>query len=104
MVMYLGKVAEIASREQLYTRAEAPVHGRAALRGADSRTRTLGRQRKQIVLEGDVPSPINPPTGCRFHPRCPRFHAGTCDVDEPLLVRFGPGTWPRATSRSSAGR
>jgi ABC-type dipeptide/oligopeptide/nickel transport system ATPase component len=41
------------------------------------------------VLEGDVPSPVNPPSGCRFHPRCPRAVAGTCDVDEPALRGFG---------------
>ena len=52
----------------------------------------LGRQRKQIVLEGDVPSPVNPPSACRFHPRCPRFVEGTCDVDEPQLVFRGGST------------
>ncbi len=46
---------------------------------------TLGRARKQIVLSGDVPSPLNPPAACRFHPRCPRFVDGTCNVEEPLL-------------------
>jgi oligopeptide/dipeptide ABC transporter ATP-binding protein len=40
------------------------------------------------VLEGDVPSPINPPSACRFHPRCPRFQEGVCDVEEPLLRPF----------------
>jgi oligopeptide/dipeptide ABC transporter ATP-binding protein len=46
----------------------------------------LGRARKQIVLTGDVPSPINPPAACRFHPRCPRFVDGKCNVDEPQLT------------------
>jgi len=41
------------------------------------------------VLEGDVPSPVNPPSACRFHPRCPRFVEGHCDVEEPQLYRFG---------------
>jgi oligopeptide/dipeptide ABC transporter ATP-binding protein len=45
----------------------------------------LGRQRKTVVLEGDVPNPINPPPGCNFHPRCPRFHRGHCDVETPPL-------------------
>jgi len=50
-----------------------------------------GRLRRGIVLEGDVPNPINPPSACRFHPRCPRFHEGHCDVEEPALYDFGPG-------------
>ena len=49
----------------------------------------IGRHRKRIVLEGDVPSPINPPTACRFHPRCPRFVEGHCDVEEPALIHRG---------------
>src|SRR5262249_27237951 len=51
----------------------------------------LGRARQQIVLEGDVPSPLNPPSACRFHPRCPRYVEGKCDVEEPLLRSFGEG-------------
>ena len=68
-------------------------------------TPSSAAQRKRIVLEGDVPSPINPPTACRFHPRCPRFHEGVCDVDDPPLrdVRRR-ATRPPATTRSSAGR
>jgi oligopeptide/dipeptide ABC transporter ATP-binding protein len=49
----------------------------------------LGRKREAIVLEGDVPSPVNPPSACRFHPRCPRFVEGHCDVEEPPLYPFG---------------
>ena len=76
MVMYLGKLVETAPPAPSSTRAEAPVHRRAALGGAGPDP-DLGRARQRIVLEGDVPSPINPPSGCRFHPRCPRFVAGT---------------------------
>jgi oligopeptide/dipeptide ABC transporter ATP-binding protein len=50
----------------------------------------LGRRRKQVVLEGDVPSPVNPPSACNFHPRCPRFHAGHCDVETPALRPLAP--------------
>ncbi len=66
----------------------APVHGRAALGGPDPEP-GVARARKPVVLEGDVPSPINPPSACRFHPRCPRFQPGTCDVDEPQLTPAG---------------
>ena len=41
------------------------------------------------MLEGDVPSPLNPPPACHFHPRCPRFHEGVCDVDDPTMQSFG---------------
>ena len=43
------------------------------------------------MLSGDVPSPIAPPAACVFHPRCPRFHAGTCNVETPPLRELGPG-------------
>jgi oligopeptide/dipeptide ABC transporter ATP-binding protein len=90
MVMYLGKIAEIAAGSTLYTEPKHPYTG-ALLSAVPIPDPRLGRERTQIVLEGDVPNPINPPAACRFHPRCPRFHPGTCDVDEPLLRPFGPG-------------
>jgi len=90
MVMYLGKIAEIADGSTLYTEPKHPYTG-ALLSAVPIPDPALGRARKAIVLEGDVPNPINPPTACRFHPRCPRHHAGTCDVEEPLLRPFGPG-------------
>jgi oligopeptide/dipeptide ABC transporter ATP-binding protein len=90
MVMYLGKVSEIATRQQLYSEPKHPYTG-ALLSAVPIPNPELGRQRKGIVLEGDVPSPINPPAACRFHPRCPRFHEGHCDVEEPPLYEFGEG-------------
>jgi oligopeptide/dipeptide ABC transporter ATP-binding protein len=90
MVMYLGKVAEVASREQLYTLPKHPYTG-ALLSAVPIANPQLGRQREAIVLEGDVPSPVNPPSGCRFHSRCPRFVEGHCDVEEPPLYSFGGG-------------
>jgi oligopeptide/dipeptide ABC transporter ATP-binding protein len=88
MVMYLGTVSEVASRDQLYNEPKHPYTG-ALLSAVPIPNPELGRARKQIILEGDVPSPLNPPAACRFHPRCPRFHEGHCDVVPPPLYPFG---------------
>jgi len=118
MVMYLGKVAEVAPRDVLYTEPKHPYTG-ALLSAVPIANPDIGRQREAVVLEGDVPSPVNPPSGCRFHPRCPRFVEGHCDVEEPPLYQFGKSQaaachyplerWPmtaeemrRAGSRTSA--
>jgi oligopeptide/dipeptide ABC transporter ATP-binding protein len=85
MVMYLGKPVETGTKLELYDAPKHPYTG-ALLSAAPIADPTLGRARKQIVLTGDVPSPLNPPEACRFHPRCPRFVDGKCNVDEPLLT------------------
>ena len=91
MVMYLGHAVEIASRDELYAEPKHPYSG-ALLSAVPIPDPTVGRDRKRVVLEGDVPNPINPPSACWFHPRCPRFHEGHCDVETPeLLPRGGPG-------------
>jgi oligopeptide/dipeptide ABC transporter ATP-binding protein len=90
LVMYLGKVVEIASRELLYSEPKHPYTG-ALLSAVPIANPELGRAREPIVLEGDVPSPVNPPSACNFHPRCPRFVEGHCDVDDPPLYPFGNG-------------
>jgi len=90
LVMYLGKVVEIASRDLLYSEPKHPYTG-ALLSAVPIANPELGRAREPIVLEGDVPSPVNPPSACHFHPRCPRFVEGHCDVDEPPLYSFGNG-------------
>ena len=86
-VMYLGRIVELADSESIY---ESPKHPyTAALLSAVPRpTAAAGRQR--IVLAGDVPSPVAPPSACVFHPRCPRFHQGHCDVDTPELRELEP--------------
>src|SRR5213595_776933 len=90
LLMYLGKVVEIASRDLLYAEPKHPYTG-ALLSAVPIANPALGRKREPIVLEGDVPSPVNPPSACHFHPRCPRFVQGHCDVDEPPLYPFGNG-------------
>ena len=88
LVMYLGQVVETADRHDLYEGPKHPYTG-ALLSAVPVPDPDVGRHRKRIVLEGDVPSQINPPTACRFHPRCPRFVEGHCDVEEPALINRG---------------
>ena len=86
-VMYLGRIVELGDSESIYEHPKHPYT--AALLSAVPRATTGGRER--IVLSGDVPSPIDPPAACVFHPRCPRFHQGHCDVEEPKLRELAPG-------------
>jgi oligopeptide/dipeptide ABC transporter ATP-binding protein len=90
MVMYLGKMAELAPKSLLYSQPKHP-YTAALLSAVPIPDPELSRGRKRIVLEGDVPSPINPPSACHFHPRCPRFREGHCDVEDPPLRSFGSG-------------
>jgi len=91
MVMYLGVIVEIAPAESLY---ESPIHPYTeALLSAIPSIETddeAPERRERIVLEGEVPSPIDPPSGCRFHPRC-RYATEICRVERPPLASFGNG-------------
>jgi peptide/nickel transport system ATP-binding protein/oligopeptide transport system ATP-binding protein len=84
-VKYLGRIVELGDGDAIYDRPKHPYT--AALLSAVPRPEG-GRRR--IVLAGDVPSPIAPPPACVFHPRCPRFHRGHCDVEEPALRQLEP--------------
>ena len=83
-VMYLGKMAEVATAEDLYSRPRHP-YTRALLSAVPEPDPDRARERERIILIGDVPSPINPPAGCRFHPRCPKAQPD-CTTEVPGLV------------------
>jgi oligopeptide/dipeptide ABC transporter ATP-binding protein len=87
--MYLGKIVEISPAEELYERPIMP-YTEALLSAVPIPDPRESAARERIVLEGDVPSPINPPSGCRFHPRC-RYATEICTQVEPPLVNYGNG-------------
>jgi oligopeptide transport system ATP-binding protein len=112
MVMYLGHAVELATRDELYHRPLHPYTG-ALMSAVPVPNPELARARQQILLEGDVPNPLNPPSGCWFHPRCPRAHIGQCDVHEPALQAVSGGhpvachypleRWPMSSAEMAAG-
>jgi oligopeptide transport system ATP-binding protein len=87
-VMYVGKIVEIADRDDLY---ENPLHpySRALLSAIPIPDPAVESRRKRILLTGDIPSPVNPPSGCRFHTRCP-VAFDRCRVEVPALKTYAP--------------
>jgi peptide/nickel transport system ATP-binding protein len=83
-VMYLGRIVELAPADALYREPRHP-YSAALLSAASVTDPDLARKRQRLTIEGDIPSPVDPPSGCRFHPRCPRAQ-DRCRVEEPLLV------------------
>jgi peptide/nickel transport system ATP-binding protein len=87
--MYLGKMVELATREELFRNPLHP-YTKALMSAIPVPNPRLKRER--TILKGDVPSPLRPPSGCRFHPRCP-VAMDECKVREPEFKEINPGHW-----------
>ena len=89
-VMYLGKIVEMADRERALRSSRCTRTPRRCSRPCRFRTRSIEKRRERIILSGDVPSPINPPSGCHFHTRCP-YVMDVCKQIDPIFADQGNG-------------
>lgn len=98
-VMYLGSLVEVTNRQELY---HNPLHPYTQALLSAIPIAKPGRKRQRIMLRGEIPSPINPPSGCRFHTRCP-FAADICKQEVPPLEQKAPGHWAACHFVESVG-
>ena len=89
-VMYLGGVVEQAPSDELYAEPRHP-YTKALMSAVPVPDPRVEATRERILLQGDLPSPANPPTGCRFHTRCPFRQESRCDTERPVLRELSPG-------------
>jgi oligopeptide transport system ATP-binding protein len=90
-VMYLGRLVELADRDRLYNQPQHP-YTQALLSAVPVPDPAIERQRQRTVLRGELPSPVAPPSGCPFHPRCP-IAEGRCQTEPPPFRDLGDGHW-----------
>jgi len=112
VVMYLGKIVEIAATTDLYRDTLHP-YSKALVAAIPTPDPDVEREREQIILRGEIPSPLDPPTGCSFHTRCQSYIGDICRDVEPPLRQVRPGHFAAchlyadpatATTASSAAR
>jgi oligopeptide/dipeptide ABC transporter ATP-binding protein len=90
-VMYLGKIVEWSTRELIFAQPEHP-YTKSLISAIPIPNPKRERKRHRIILEGDIPNPANPPSGCRFHTRCP-LEVEICRVEDPEWREASPGHW-----------